>query len=446
MTLSEASPSAGGAAETEVVLEAEELTKHFPVRRGVRALVSGGYRDALGFVERRRARAAHSPQPAGSGAGEPGRVRPSSSAHTSSRPAVHAVDDVSLLLRKGRVTALVGESGSGKSTVARLLAQLYPRTAGEIRLHGVPTTVRGGRRFRAYSGQVQMIFQDPFASLNPGHTVRYHLTRALRIHNQVRRSKAETDAALWDLLRKVQLTPPERYVDKFPHELSGGQRQRVAIARALAAGPEALLADEPVSMLDVSIRLGILNLLRDLKEQMHLAILYITHDIASARYFADETQVMYAGRIVEGGDSESVTQQPAHPYTRLLIDSAPDPDRITGGPSGAGSAGMNGLGEGETGLEEGTAEPASLIFPPSGCRFNPRCPHVMDVCRSEVPPRFPVESPNAETSAADKTGTVNKADSVNGSGPATATATAHWAACWLYAPDHGAALESESIS
>ncbi len=135
-------------------------------------------------------------------------------------------------------------------------------------------------------------------------------------------------AALAELLGRVQLTPAERYLDKYPHELSGGQRQRVAIARALAADPEALLADEPVSMLDVSIRLGVLNLLRDLKERLNLAILYITHDIASARYFADDTLVMYAGRMVEGGDSETVTQEPAHPYTRLLVHSAPDPDRL----------------------------------------------------------------------------------------------------------------------
>jgi peptide/nickel transport system ATP-binding protein len=341
-----------------VVLEAEDLTKHFPVRRHLRAAFSG------------------------------------------ERAVVHAVDDVTLLLRRGRVTALVGESGSGKSTVARLLAQLYPRTGGAIRLHGAQTTVRGGRKFRAYSGRVQMIFQDPFASLNPVHTVRYHLTRALRVHKRVGRGKAETEAALADLLTKVQLTPPERYIDKFPHELSGGQRQRVAIARALAAGPEALLADEPVSMLDVSIRLGILNLLRDLKEQMYLAILYITHDIASARYFADETQVMYAGRIVEGGDSESVTQRPAHPYTRLLIDSAPDPDRIAAHPAG------------EAALDEGTGEVASLIRPPSGCRFHPRCPHAMDVCTVQVPPRFTVEA----QAAADR--------------------PEHWAACWLYSPEH----------
>src|SRR6202012_5785785 len=160
--------------------------------------------------------------------------------------------------------------------------------------------------------------------------VRYHLTRALKVHGRAGHGDAELRAALYDLLGRVQLTPPERYLAKFPHELSGGQRQRVAIARALAAEPEALLADEPGSMLDVSIRLGVLNLLRDLKARLPLAILYITHDIASARYFADETLVMYAGRMVEGGDSETVTQHPAHPYTHLLVHSAPDPERVRG--------------------------------------------------------------------------------------------------------------------
>jgi peptide/nickel transport system ATP-binding protein len=336
----------------EVVLEAEGLTKHFPVRRSLRGLLS----------RRRRV--------------------------------VHAVDDVHLVLRRGRVTALVGESGSGKSTVARLLLQLYPRTAGDVRLHGRSVTVHGGRRFRAYSKQVQMIFQDPFASLNPVHTVRYHLARALKVHGNAGTNRDELEQALHNLLNRVQLTPPERYVDKFPHELSGGQRQRVAIARALGADPEALLADEPVSMLDVSIRLGVLNLLRDLKERLNLAILYITHDIASARYFADETLVMYAGRMVEGGDSETVTQAPAHPYTRLLIESAPDPDRIA-------------VGGGDPSVPEDKAggEPPSLIDVPSGCRFHPRCPVAMPRCATQLPPRLEI---------GDRDG--------------------HWAACWLYAP------------
>jgi len=333
--------------QPEVVLEAQALTKHFAIRRRGREVFRGGTR------------------------------------------VVHAVDDVTFSLRRGRVTALVGESGSGKSTVARLLAQLYPHTAGDIRLHGKSVTVRGGRRFRAYCRKVQMIFQDPFASLNPVHTVRYHLTRALRIHKRAGNGAAELEQKLTELLGRVQMTPAQRYLDKFPYELSGGQRQRIAIARALAADPEALLADEPVSMLDVSIRLGILNLLRDLKERLNLAILYITHDIASARYFADETMVMYAGRLVEGGDSETVTQHPAHPYTRLLIDSAPDPDRI-GGLAAAPE-------------DVAIGEPPSLIAPPAGCRFHPRCPHAMKVCRTELPPRLSID---------DKPG--------------------HWASCWLY--------------
>ncbi|AEV87557.1 peptide ABC transporter ATPase [Actinoplanes sp. SE50] len=335
----------------EVVLEAISLTKHFPVRRKLRDLFSNR------------------------------------------KDAVHAVDDVNLTLRRGKVVALVGESGSGKSTIARLLAQLYPRTGGDIRLHGETTKVRGGSAFRRYCSRVQMIFQDPFASLNPTHTIRYHLTRSLKIHGNAGRTATDLDQALHDLLERVQLTPPERYLDKFPHELSGGQRQRVAIARALGAQPEALLADEPVSMLDVSIRLGVLNLLRDLRDRLNLAILYITHDIASARYFADETMVMYAGRMVEGGDSETVTQSPAHPYTKLLIHSAPDPDRLTG------------ISEAE-GEDAGNGEPPSLIHPPTGCRFHPRCPAAMPRCRTDLP--VPLEIGDAP---------------------------GHWAACWLYDRD-----------
>jgi peptide/nickel transport system ATP-binding protein len=325
---------ASGTATEQVVLEADGLTKHFRVRG--RGGLRGGH-------------------------------------------SLRAVDDVELRLHRGRVTALVGESGSGKSTVARLLAQLDRQSGGTVRLHGQVVSVRGGRRFRAYCRRVQMIFQDPFASLNPVHTVRYHLTRALKIHGT---AGASIDDALAALLAKVQLTPPQQYLDKFPHELSGGQRQRVAIARALGADPEVLLADEPVSMLDVSIRLGVLNLLRDLAARLHLAILYITHDIASARYFADETHVMYAGRVVEGGDSETVTLRPAHPYTRLLIGSAPDPDRITGDATTAELAGLAGGGTAIAG------EPPSLIDPPAGCRFHPRCPHVMARCRTDVPPPF----------------------------------------------------------
>ncbi|MWB99494.1 ABC transporter ATP-binding protein [Agromyces seonyuensis] len=283
------------------------------------------------------------------------------------RGVVHAVDDVDLVLRHGEVVALVGESGSGKSTIARLLAQLMPATGGELRLHGEDARVRSRRAFRRYVARVQLIFQDPFGSLNPVHTVRYLLTRAVRIHHGRLRGQA-LEAELQGLLERVHLTPPERYLDKFPHELSGGQRQRVAIARALAADPEVLLADEPISMLDVSIRLGILNLLKDLRDRLRLAILYITHDIASARYFADRTLVMYAGRIVETGDSESVTQDPLHPYTQLLVRSAPNPDDLADRARGA------------------RGEAPSLVNPPAGCRFNPRCPFATELCRTELPP------------------------------------------------------------
>src|SRR5579872_28241 len=282
--------------------------------------------------------------------------------------AVHAVEDTSLALVPGKATALVGESGSGKTTVARMLARLYELTSGTILYAGEP--VRSGRAaLRTYRRNVQLIFQDPFSSLNPVHDVRYHLTRPLRIYGHATSAKAATEQAL-ALLDRVSLTPAEQFIRKYPHQLSGGQRQRVAIARALAVRPRVLLADEPVSMLDVSIRLDILNLLLRLKDEDRLALLYITHDIASARYFADETLVMYAGQSVEGGPSDEVIERPKHPYTQLLIAAAPDPDR----PASVAPLPARG-------------EIPSLITPPSGCRFHPRCPHAMPVCRERFPGR-----------------------------------------------------------
>ena len=238
---------------------------------------------------------------------------------------VDAVRGVSLRLCQGTITALVGESGSGKTTVARLLAGQERRSGGQVLLDGEPIDPASKRGFRAYKGAVQMVFQDPFASLNPLHTVSYHITRALRLH-QDRSGLGATTGELDELLTQVRLSPAEQFRDAYPHELSGGQRQRVAIARALAAAPRVLLADEPVSMLDVSIRLEMLDLIDQLRRNLNLAVLYITHDIASARYFADEILVMYRGEIVERGPAEQVTQSPSHEYTRLLIASAPDPD------------------------------------------------------------------------------------------------------------------------
>jgi peptide/nickel transport system ATP-binding protein len=280
---------------------------------------------------------------------------------------LHAVDDVSLTLRAGRVTALVGESGSGKSTVARLMARLYPPTSGAIVFRGEHVTKerRRGSRLR-YRAQVQMIFQDPFSSLNPVKRIHHHLARPLRIHHIVKRRQVRQKIA--ELLTTVGLIPPEEYANVFPHQLSGGQRQRVAIARALAVEPIALLADEPISMLDVSIRIGIMNLMLSLKEERRLALLYITHDIASARYVADALVVMYAGQVVEHGMTEDVLQAPLHPYTKLLLSAVPNPE-----------AGL------QTRRVEARGEVPSIIDPMPGCRFAPRCPFVMDDCRSITP-------------------------------------------------------------
>ena len=283
---------------------------------------------------------------------------------------VHAVEDTSLALYPGRALALVGESGSGKTTVARLLARLYEPTSGTILFRG--QQLKGPGSLKAYRKHVQLVFQDPFSSLNAVHNVRYHLSRPLRIHGHVRIKLDETRQIL-SLLNRVSLSPAEQFISKYPHQLSGGQRQRVAIARSLAARPEVLLADEPVSMLDVSIRLDILNLLLRLKNEEQLALLFITHDIASARYFAEDTLVMYAGQSVEGGPSEDVIQRPMHPYTRLLISAAPDPDSL-------GT-------EGGRPTLPARGEIPSLINPPSGCRFHPRCPHAMEVCRQRFPGR-----------------------------------------------------------
>ncbi|WP_053205826.1 ABC transporter ATP-binding protein [Jiangella muralis] len=291
---------------------------------------------------------------------------------------VRAVEDATVALEPGEIVALVGESGSGKTTLARLLARFYEPTTGEIRLDGAPAN----GATRAYHRDVQLIFQDPFGSLNPLHRVRYNLERALRLHHGVR-DKAERNRRVEELLERVSLTPVEQFIDKFPHELSGGQRQRVVIARALAVEPKVLLGDEPISMLDVSIRLEMLNLLNRLRTEDGLALLYITHDIASARYLCDRIVVMYAGRMVEGGPKEDVIANPRHPYTRLLIESSPDPARAVDD-----RAELFGAEAGELG------EPPSLIDPPAGCRFHPRCPFAMDVCRTEAPPR--TEFPNGQ--------------------------------------------------
>ena len=274
---------------------------------------------------------------------------------------VHAVDDVSFELRPGTVTALVGESGSGKSTVARLLARLADPTDGSVLFEGDDVArVRRRRDVLRYRSQVQLIFQDPFDSLNPVKTVRHHIERPLRIHKMV--PPRQVEERVHELLRSVGLVPPHEIAAKYPHELSGGQRQRVALARVLAV--------EPTSMLDVSIRIGILNLMTRLKQEHDIAFLFVTHDLASARYVADDVLVMYAGQIVERGPIEDVLASPLHPYTRLLLAAVPDPakrlhaDRI----------------------QERKGLAAAAVDPPEGCRFVSRCPLAIDVCSHVTPP------------------------------------------------------------
>ena len=235
---------------------------------------------------------------------------------------IKALDDVSFTLRSGQSIGLVGQSGSGKSTIAKILTQLETPTSGEVRFDGAPIP-RRGKGLRAYRQQLRMVFQDPFASLNPYHTIRYAIQRPLQLDHVV--PKDRLDDEVRRLLGRVRLDA-DAVIDRRPHELSGGQRQRVAIARALASRPKLLVADEPVSMLDVSIRLGVLNLLADLQREHGLGVLYITHDLATARHFSDEVLVLNQGRVVERGPADDVILRPQNPYTQELRAASPDPD------------------------------------------------------------------------------------------------------------------------
>ncbi len=298
---------------------------------------------------------------------------------TFGRQTLHAVDGVDLTIGEREIVALVGESGSGKSTVARLLALLYPVTAGEISHRGRPVAgLRSRRQKLDYRRRVQMVFQDPYSSLSPVYPVSHGILRSLKLHRTelsrtARREEAER------LLEQVGLTPAAEVMQKFPYELSGGQRQRVGFAAALACRPDVILADEPVSMLDVSIRVGLLNLMARLREQEGVSFLYITHDLASARYVADRMMVMYAGHVVETGPTEEVLGDPQHPYTQLLLSAAPDP-RAPG--EGELSPDVAGGGDGE---ETDYGEPPKVVDPSPGCRFQPRCPVAIDVCGSVTP-------------------------------------------------------------
>jgi peptide/nickel transport system ATP-binding protein len=285
-----------------------------------------------------------------------------------SHQVLHAVDDVDFEIGRGEIVALVGESGSGKSTIARLLARVYRPTRGEIYFEGRPlSSIRSRKDRLAYCSDVPMVFQDPYSSMNPAYRVTHGIRRAIRLHRgDLTRERRGQEAER--VLAEVGLVPAGTMAGKFPHELSGGQRQRVGFAQALAFNPKLIIADEPVSMLDVSIRIGLLNLMSELRERQGVSFLYITHDVASARYIADRVLVMYAGHLVEEGPTEAVIQRPKHPYTQLLLSAVPDP-RAPLGIADAADVG----------------EPPRVINPGEGCRFRRRCPFAIAECETVTP-------------------------------------------------------------
>ena len=308
---------------TEAFLEVSDLKTHFPVEKG--------------FLVKKRV----------------GTVR--------------AVDGINLTLAKGEVLGLVGESGCGKSTLGRTILQLIPPTEGTVVLAGRNLAGLRGEELRRARADFQMIFQDPYASLNPRMTVYDTLAEAISTHKHVPRG--EMPRRVSELLTRVGLSP--RYIKKYPHEFSGGQRQRIAIARALAVEPKLIIADEPVSALDVSIQAQIINLLVALTREMSLTMIFISHDLSVVKHISDRIAVMYLGRIVEVGPSVEVFEKPLHPYTKALVSAVPIPDP-----------------ERERHRQRIilSGDPPSPINPPAGCTFHPRCPYMVEECRAEYPP------------------------------------------------------------
>jgi oligopeptide/dipeptide ABC transporter ATP-binding protein len=280
---------------------------------------------------------------------------------------VRAVDDVSFSIGRGEVLALVGESGSGKTTTGRIVTLQERADTGALRFGGVAVGALSGAALKAYRRRVQMIFQNPFEALDPRHAVLAAVTEPLAIHGIA--TRAERGARAEAALEAVELRPANRFAARYPADLSGGQLQRVAIARTLVLEPELIVADEPVSMLDVSVRSGVMTLMLGLRERLGVGFLYITHDLAVARYMSERIAVMYLGRIVEYGPTEALLAAAGHPYTRLLRAAVPEHR------AGARRARVRLAGDA-----------ASVAALPSGCRFHPRCPRAEALCRAEEPP------------------------------------------------------------
>ena len=292
---------------------------------------------------------------------------------------VRAVDNVSFDIRKGEIFGLIGESGCGKSTTGRLLMKLEEPTEGQIIFKGEDVTfLSSTEEIKKYKEDVQMIFQDPYSSMNPRFRVRDVLAEPLIIHNKTK-DPNEIEEIAKNVLNEVKLTPPEEFMDRYPHMLSGGQRQRVATARTLVLSPDFIIADEPVSMIDLSTRAEILHMMKDVQQDLGLTYLYITHDLSTARYFCDRIAVMYLGRIVELGDADVIIERPLHPYTKALIEAVPEP-----------------LPGKENVIKElpikGEIPSAANI--PKGCRFHPRCIYAQPECFENVDDPELVEDSN----------------------------------------------------
>ena len=308
-----------------VIVKAERLVKEFPVK--------GKFLDALG----------------------------------SRKKVVHAVDDVSFEIAEGEVLGLAGESGSGKSTTGRLLIRLVEPSSGHVDYRGSDITSYSRRDFNALRAKMQIVFQDPVSSLSPRMSVGEAIGHPLAIHGML--SGPERRGAVLEIMRKVGLTPAEYLYRKFPHQLSGGQSQRVVLARALVTRPDFLVADEPIAMADVSVRALIMQLMRALKEEMGLTYLFITHDLATAKYLCDRVAIMYLGRIVELATRDELFAHPHHPYAKALLAAVPIPDPTAPRPRNLPSG-----------------EIPSAIDPPPGCHFHPRCPYARPECALARPP------------------------------------------------------------
>jgi peptide/nickel transport system ATP-binding protein len=286
---------------------------------------------------------------------------------------VKAVDGVDLTLRKGEAVSIVGESGCGKTTLGKTILRLYEPTDGKIIFDGKDITNLGWKELKWYRRETGLVQQDPFGALPPFMTVKRILEEPLIIHGL--KSRKEREERIYKVLERVRLTPIEDFINKYPHMLSGGQQQRLVIARSIILEPKLIVADEPVSMLDASVRIEILKLLEELQKTYNLSIMYITHDLSTTRYFSERIYIMYAAHIVENADTREILRNPLHPYTRALLSVIPDPDSanrfiIRNVPAG---------------------EPPNLINPPPGCRFHPRCPDIKKgLCDLKEPPTFEV--------------------------------------------------------